>query len=368
MEKETRNCEIINEISQEESNKISILKVWLTIMVIFIHSYSEEIHFSSGNVNLDTPIWLNVFEYTISQVISRCAVPTFFFLASFFLYRKKYLWGNNIRRKCFSLLIPYVLLNTFWIVFYGICQKITFSKAFFSQSNTIIANWKLLDWVKAYLGSPQNSYPLLYTLWFVRDLFVLNLLANVFLWFIKKTKRFSIIFFITLWLLCKNTQIFFLDIQAVCFWGIGCWFVFNRKLSMFDKYKFIPVCLVYFVLIIVTVCLKNNKNLIFLIINRLCSIIGMIFFYRFTTTIRSSFFREKLLLISKYSFAIYIFHEMNLSMLKKICIKLFPVLPIFQLLEYVFIPVVIFCGCLLFSVILNRKFPKIYNIIIGGRR
>lgn len=43
------------ELTDSDSRRINILKVWLTIMVVFIHSYSADIRFSTGTVSVQMP-------------------------------------------------------------------------------------------------------------------------------------------------------------------------------------------------------------------------------------------------------------------------------------------------------------------------
>ena len=81
-------------LSQDASQRIDILKVWLTVMVIFIHIYSETIKLNSGNIVLDVPEWLSAVKWIVSQCICRCAVPAFFLISAFFLYRKPLCWNR----------------------------------------------------------------------------------------------------------------------------------------------------------------------------------------------------------------------------------------------------------------------------------
>lgn len=105
-------------LSGEDSTRINILKVWLTILVVFIHSYSEEIYMVGGNIVLEIPAWLDWFKYIISVVVARCAVPAFFFISAILLYKRDFVWKDNIKKKLKTLVVPYMLLNTFWILFY----------------------------------------------------------------------------------------------------------------------------------------------------------------------------------------------------------------------------------------------------------
>ncbi len=60
----------IYQITKEESKRINILKVWLAIMVVFIHSYSDGMDFTTGNVKLEFSNFINAYiGYTGNPVL-----------------------------------------------------------------------------------------------------------------------------------------------------------------------------------------------------------------------------------------------------------------------------------------------------------
>ena len=87
----------------------------------------------------ETPRWLEMLKLLGSEVIPRCAVPGFFLIAGVLLFRKPFTWKDNMKKKCRSLAVPYLLLNTLWIMFYILCQSIPATAAFFSKE-------RILDW------------------------------------------------------------------------------------------------------------------------------------------------------------------------------------------------------------------------------
>ena len=158
-------------VTADFSRRISICKVWFTIMVLFIHSYTTMVSMNSGDVVLRVPRWLGMIKYVISGNISRCAVPGFFVISALFLYRKEFSWWGNVRKKFRTLMIPYLLMNTFWVVFYFVCQHIPAVSDYFSNAENMVGDWKLSGWLRGY-GITSIS-PLLYPLWFLKYLFLI---------------------------------------------------------------------------------------------------------------------------------------------------------------------------------------------------
>ena len=348
------------QITDKDSKRINILKAWFTIMVVFIHSYSESINFSTGVVDYETPYWLEILKYTVSQCISRCAVPGFFMLSAILLYRTSFSWKENVKKKIRTLLVPYVLINSAWIIIYFVCQHISKLSIYFSNEDNIIANWGMMDWLQAY--GILGGYPITYPLWFLRDLFILNIFAVVYKKIVEKLKWASLLLIALIWLFAKVSWA-----QAVCFWGVGCFIVCNNiKLNMLDQIKKGILYVIYFLAIvgdILTRIYKINWS-----VHNICIIIGIIFWFVCLTDFKADKWNKVLLFISSYSFSIYLFHELSLSFLQKICARLLPTSATAQLLEYLLIPIFIIIVILIFSSALKKACPRLYGIITGNRR
>ena len=242
-----------------------------------------------------------------------------------------------------------------------------FYRAFFSNPNLFIADWGIKDWLSAYFGSRVNSFPFLYPLWFLRDLFLMNLFAKIFEKVIDIFGYYALIIFILLWLFVDSSHIFFLDIRAICFWGIGCFFAKKkRSLSCFDRINKYALFILYSCLIICVGMLLNSKTIAELVIYRLCITVGIIFWYVFTAEIKYGL-KRLLLFISNYNFGIYLFHELNLTALKKILARILPQSTILQFVEYIGVPIVILLFCLMICIILEKITPNLYFVITGER-
>ncbi len=345
-------------ISSEESTRISILKVWLTILVVFIHSYSEEINIVGDNIVLDIPVWLDWIKYIISRVIARCAVPAFFFISAVLLYKKEFLWKKNIKKKLFTLVIPYVILNSFWILFYFTAQHINAVSVYFSNPDNIIANWGAYEWIMAY-----TKTPLVYPLWFLRDLFVLNLLAKVIKAAIDKFPRLMLIVLAVLFIAGAEVRFVYM---SIVFFSLGYYFVkYDLHFSDIDKLNKWVLAAVYIVTVVLA-CLTRHTELGYLFIN-LTIVPGILFFISMATRIKSESLKDKIVWVSKYSFCIYLFHEMNLFILKKLLGKLLPTDAFFQTIQYFGIPVIIIVFCIVLSEVLKKFLPKVFALLTGNR-
>lgn len=91
-----------------------------SILVFFIHS-----HFAQDNVSGSLISVINQkFSFFFSRSITQFAVPAFFMLSGISFYKgysnKKYI--TKIKSRVFTLIIPYLLWNTVWMVWRILCS------------------------------------------------------------------------------------------------------------------------------------------------------------------------------------------------------------------------------------------------------
>ena len=127
------------QMTKEESDRIRIVKWMAIVMVVFLHAYTTEVSFADGKNTAALPQWLMLLETGVSQIIARCAVPIFFLLSAVLLFRGDHTYGEMIRKKIKTLLVPYLIWNTFWILVFIALQSLPFTAPYFSGSNTVYA-------------------------------------------------------------------------------------------------------------------------------------------------------------------------------------------------------------------------------------
>lgn len=350
-------------LTQEESKRLQIMKVFLTMMVIFIHSYSEEI----VNSNIGTqqfPNWLYWTEYIISKIFCNWAVPTFFVISAILLYSKEFVWKENMKKKTKSLLLPYMIFNLFWIFFYFVAQSVSITRPYFSNTSNIISTWGINNYFEAFLGS--KGTPFLYPLWFVRDLYVLNIASKGLKKIIDICPKIIILLLAIITIFGLDIPFFFLSRTALIYFSLGYYLVkYKVKLSSlrFNTYILTVIYMVTIVFDCITVQLVVHPIAGFVSV-----ITGMIWGWNITDKIMNSpQISGKLLKISRYCFLIYLLHEMNLSILRKLMVKILPVELYSYLVIYFILPIVIFTLCVICCIFMEKKLPKIYRILNGGR-
>lgn len=345
--------------TEDFSRRVSICKIWFTIMVLFVHSYTNTVFMKSGNIILRVPMWLRTFKYLISEGICNCAVPGFFVISAILLYRKEFRWWDNLKKKLRTLAIPYLVMNTFWVAFYFVCQHIPAVSAYFSNPENVVANWDLAGWLRGY-GVTQIS-PLMYPLWFLKYLLLMNVLSKVYLAIIRRFPYLCAVALLAAWVYFNNYS----EVQALCFWGFGC-FLSVKQVDIHRLLRGKWLIAAGYVLLL-AVDAATRFMIPRTLVNKVCILWGLAFWFVCMTEFKGEKLSSILIRLSGHTFAIYLFHEMNLFILKKLLAKLLPQTPLLQLVQYLGIPVAIFCYCLVLSVVMKRYLPGLYGLLTGKR-
>ncbi len=345
------------QLTKEESDRIRIAKCIAIILVVFLHAYTMEVNFADGSQAAILPAWLELLETGVSQKMARCGVPIFFLLSAVLLFCADRTYKEVIRKKIRTLFVPYLIWNTFWIAVFLILQSLPFTAAYFSGSNTPILQSSVYEWFGLYgIG---REYPHCYPLWFMRDLMV----AVLFFPLIGKAadKSPGAAMCIGIGLIVSPFSFFCKTAFAWFFIGAA---VVKKKgfVTVFDKYSMIKIGVLYFGSGVIVLFLDHPVS------NDVFLFVGMMFWLRLSKEIYD---RRKLrrifVKLSEWVFIIYVLHELTLSSVRKICFRMFPAAPLFWLLEYLFLPVVVITGCVVAGMVLKKCMPEFYRVSTGER-
>ena len=345
------------QMTKEESDRIRIVKWIAIVMVVFLHAYTTEINFADGNRTASLPEWLMLLETSVSQIIARSGVPIFFLLSAVLLFRSDRSYKDVIRKKARTLLVPYLIWNTVWIVIFIVLQNLPFTAAYFSGNNRPILQCSIKEWIGLY-GMGQE-YPHAYPLWFMRDLMAVVLAFPLIRAAADKYPEVMLCTGIGLTVLPYS----FFGKTALAWFLIGAAAVKKKiDITAFDRYSIAGIGSLYMMFMAATLFLDNT------FIRNVTILVGIVFWLRLSKEIYD---REKLrqtfLKISEWVFMIYVLHEMTLSSVRKICFRLLPANPLFWFLEYLLIPIVVMAGCVLTGMIFKKLMPELYMFSTGER-
>lgn len=177
--------------------KISNSQFILSILIVLIHASCLFMNVPGQDLQMIFGPNLAAFiQLFIGEGICRIAVPLFMVFSGYLFYLsfdgslKSY--GNKLKRRLFSLVIPYLFWSTFTFLLFFFAQKFLGMGDFFTTRNgSNIDAWYLFD------NIVLNSFDS--PLWFCRYLIVFAILSIILYWPLKKCPILMFALFLYLW-------------------------------------------------------------------------------------------------------------------------------------------------------------------------
>jgi surface polysaccharide O-acyltransferase-like enzyme len=356
-----------------QSNVIAFLRFPLIVGVVFIHNASATVTIPGmefGNVE-NLPIF-DMCSTLFSQILGRVAVPLFFFISGFLFFwnidgftKQNYLKKLKGRGK--TLLIPYLFWNITVLLVYYIAQNIPALDVWFNNK----VGYNLQYLIESLWGTMNDTMPIVYQFWFIRDLMVVVILTPVIHLYITKTKIYGVLLLGVLWFLGWWFSIAGscgLSITIIFFFTAGAYFGSN-KLNIVDTMSKIQhLSYILYPLIVIADLLTKNYDANSFIHNA-GIIVGIVFWFNLVTCL----LRTKKVGVNQFlaasSFFIFAIHEpLILNSIRKVLYATFNPQSdlVITMLYFLLVIIVVFIALGLYY-ILKRFMSRFTAIITGGR-
>ena len=364
-------------IPEETSKRITALRFFLAILVVFIHNNytlkniadavakgEPDILFSPNTLSK----WIQLF---ISQGIAKCAVPLFFMFAAYLQAIKADSYKVLLKKKFKALFFTYFL----WIGLYGFYSSVVkiiilkIAPSFIENPDTTMFTWTITDWFHKIIGyGTGDGIPeFAGQFWFVRDLFILVIVSPIIQFLLKKFKLgFFILVFILYFL---EIKVYFVRTTALFFYVSGLyWGYYNFNLfKIIDKIKFSEVIIVWIFSFLWEFIGFDEGNAI----GSFTELSSCVLLLKLSANIIKN---EKIYNIANYlsgfSFFLYAIHMPLLNeYLKKLWIHFFPMKNgFFCLFEYFGVTILIVVIGTGIGIVLKKICPKLFILLNGGRK
>ena len=361
-----------------QSNTISFLRFPLIVGVVFIHSQLDDM--SIRGVHLtetvgDFPFY-EYCSYLISGILSRVAVPFFFFISGFlFFFRTNSftseVYCQKLKKRVKSIVIPYIFWNLLAITLLWLSQ--TFFTDLMSGQGKLVADYTFADWLWSFwntgmVNSAVNSgFPICYQFWFIRDLIVTIIFAPIIYICVSKLKQYAVLILGVFWLWGLWFNVVGFSITAFFFFSAGAFFSITGR-NFVDLMKpFLLISIIsYSIIVILELCFKGWSWCIYL--HNAGILIGVVGI----TAIVGHFIEKGCwkvnLFLSESSFFIYAFHALPLVFIIKFFFSIVqPNSDFLILMLYFLCPIIVIFVGLIIYFLLKKYCSKMAVFIMGGR-
>jgi fucose 4-O-acetylase-like acetyltransferase len=334
---------------------------------VFIHNtvIDRGVNFVDGTQTFEVPLYVEKAK-ELAGTFTAIAVPLFFLISGFLLYIKEPKYVENLKKKCRTILLPYILWAILVVTFLFVAQSFDFTKPYFA--NLIIRNFSPTDWLGVFLGhfgkfAIPNGFPLVYQFWFLRDLFVLNLLFVIIKKIVDLCPGGTFILLFILWI--GGINIYIVSTGALFFFVLGYYIVkYNLDYRHLDNIKTPDMVIMYMATIITSLFFKEKIA----IISAINIIVGIMFFIKLSYNFANKTKIYKLLAwLEQYAFWVYATHGIVIAIMIKLSVKIMPMNGGWLLVHYFLVTLLCIFVLVSGGIIFRRIFPKIFKILTGGR-
>ena len=336
-----------------ESQTINNLRFPLSILVVCIHA-SVVMEYAEQAV---------LFQYVcnfLSEGIARVAVPLFFSISGYLFFIKGYAidkYTSKLRKRVFTLLIPYIFWNAICIVAWiGITFLMPASVA---NSSIQISQFGLLEYIRCFWNIIGGALPINGPLWFIRNLMIFVLLAPGIHYLIKTFGKYMLIALTCLYV-CQIGEDWFIKLESILFFCIGSYYSINGR-NLFKKVNMGGwLTVIWITFVIVTLFIPELKKTSILFGFLACRHIAYTFTTRYNAIMKP--------IIERSNFFIYCYHGLPIIFLGKAIITICDVnSDLGYLFTYLFlIFIIVSCGICLY-IISSKYLPNFTKTICGER-
>jgi peptidoglycan/LPS O-acetylase OafA/YrhL len=160
--------------------------------------------------------------YPFYNWMGETGVPGFFFISGFLFFLSKKSYSQKLKTRVHTLLIPFLLWNTFLILLYVIAYVLGHPQDIYGRS---LADYHFIDYLRLYWDRGAfdngNFVPLLCPLWYIRNLLIMSILSPL-LYYITRFARELFLVIIAVWWLMSYHNAFIP--QTVLFFSLGAYF------------------------------------------------------------------------------------------------------------------------------------------------
>lgn len=304
-------------MNKRESSALNITRFIMSIGIVFLHSYTS--------VQMYPPLEKLTIYQQIARVLSmqfgEMAVPTFFLISGFLFYNG---YSQNIscykyklKKRFYSLLIPYLFWNIFIIGAFYAVECIPSIRYLFNDSHQLVHDFTFLDFIKA-LWAMDNGYPMLTQLWFVRNLIILALGAPIVYLIVRYTRLIGVIAFGIAWMLHPRQAY---PLSTMFFYSLGAWFsIYNMSLiESMDKISK-PLFIIYPIIMLLDPLLADTSISFYL--HRTQTFTGVLFVMALVSFLLKKDKIRDITFLSSSSFFLYVTHDPMLRFIRKFSLKI----------------------------------------------
>ena len=361
------------------SQKFRFYSLVCIALLLFVHGYNlNQAYLQPFSQVRENMTFTTFFEYLFANGLLRFRIPLLFMISGYiFAMQDNRSYGDRIRKRFVSLMIPFFiwsaigLLNTFLLQQFPVTAQAVLNSQLDQLGDNrpyteIGWNGILYRWLVV---------PISFQLWFIRSLFLYNVLYPVFRWVVTK---YPVIWFSVLFILWIGIfDLLIVEALGMFFFSLGIWlqkthFPIDRKPAWFSSY-ISWLCFIGFAVIKTFMAFEFEEysplNVVLMILLHYGSIMAGILAVWFSAdaVVKWCMQRKWFLWATAFSFIIYGLHVPLLPYITNLVYMYCHHLAYYRLITFIFVPFTVLLFCIGVGALLRATVPGFYKLATGGR-
>lgn len=376
---------VINDKTRTQA--LDLLRFPLAVVVLSVHVFSTQgLSFSGQEVDFNNyPVFMELNNF-IDAFLRSQSVPIYYFISGYVFFIGLQAWNNEkyknkLKNRVKSLLIPYIIWNSIFILqliltIYSpfgkyLAQESTFNPSF---QNILSCFWMYdgnLAGVSETMYEANKLLPINVPLWFIRDLLIMVICAPLLYQLVKRTKIAIVAILGILW---GAHQVgisfpFYFPYAAAFFFSWGAYMSINGidMIAEFGKYAKTSLAL-YIIFSILYVIAAHLYPDALKAIKGANIIVGLVFAYNLAVFLIKRGICKSNKFLSASSFFIYIAHALLCGKVLKLLFLAIKPANDFTLISVYLLAIVLTTLLLLLAFKLMQKYtPRLLSIVAGRK-
>lgn len=361
-------------------------------LLTFVHGYNLKVGYLQAASLVDEPLtFTTFFEFFMANGVLRFRIPLLFIISGYIFSlqdNKPYLFMTGKRFK--TLMIPFFIWSAVGLLITYLLQQFpvtaqavkdtamdqlgdnrTYNEIGWLDSTVhengkaVVSRGILYRWLVA---------PVSFQLWFIRSLFIYNLLYPLFRWGVTRIPAVWLSCTFILWAM-QFTYLTF-EGNGIFFFSLGIWinkshYPLDKKPEWFSAYL-AWVCFIGFAVIKSFMAFELEDTaltkVILIALYAATVVSGLLaVWFSLDELVKWCMQRKWFVWLSAFAFVIYGMHVPLIEYLTMLMYRYMNTIPNYRLLVYLTAPAIVLVTCVITGVLLRKLVPKFYRLATGGR-
>ncbi len=348
-------------------------------LLLFVHGYNLKVTYLQPFSLVKEPMTFTTFtEYFLANGLLRFRLPMLFLITGYiFALQDNKPYPQRIKRRFFTLVVPYFIWSAAAILFTYLLQQFP-TTAQIVQASKIDQQGDYRPYSEIGWGGVLYRWARwtpAFQLWFIRSLFIYNLLYPVFKWAVLKFPAITFAILSLGWITFFNFSP--LEGQGMLFYALGIWlcktaYPIHRKPEWLGIF---PAWLLFIGLNIIKTFMafefegnEPAREVIFSALYVLSAAAGVVaVWFSGDKLVVWAMQKKWFTWVAAFSFFIFVAHVPLLPYLTTFFYTYLQGVPHYRLITYVTVPLLVLGICVAAGALLRRLTPRVYRIATGGR-